>query len=197
MRLSMTQFADIVSVNGTPKVTKVKELKERDKYEPARDFYRPIREHIISIHKNNGSKKDLDRIMGQITDKKKLSSYPEIIQGYKKWWGSNAMNWIEPPRGSYMASGIEIAINPDIGFKSSNGLCFIKLYFNADPLSKTKASIITNLMGLFLKDARDKDSIMSILDIRNIKLFTYHSGYNMKPLIDAELAYIASLWAAL
>jgi hypothetical protein len=194
MRLSMTEFVDIVLMSGTPKVTKVKEIKTRDKYEPAHDFYKSLREHIIFTHKNDGSKKDLDKIIGQISDKKKLNSYPAVVQGYKKWWGRNTLYWIEPPRGTYNANGVDVTVNPELGLKFSGNNYFIKLYFKAEPLSKAKANIATNLMQLLFMEANNKNTTMGILDIRNSKIFTYTGGYNMKPLIDAELAYIANIW---
>ena len=49
IRLSLTDLVDIVSKSGTPKATKVSHVKARPDYEPAHDFYRPLREQIIAI----------------------------------------------------------------------------------------------------------------------------------------------------
>ena len=197
MRLSMTEFVDVVLKSGTPKVTKIKEIKARNKYEPAHDFYKPLREHIISTHKNGGTKKDIDKIMGHISDNKKSNSYPMVIQGYKKWWGRNILQWTEPPKGIYSANGVEVSVNPELGLKVSDCNYFIKLYFKSDTLSKAKANIITNIMELQLRNVNDKNTIMSVLDIRNAKIFTYNRNSGIKPLIDAELAYIANIWPSI
>lgn len=50
-QLSLTDFVDIVSKSGRPKATKVLQVKERPEYEPAFDFYRPFREHVIETHR--------------------------------------------------------------------------------------------------------------------------------------------------
>jgi hypothetical protein len=44
IRVSLTDFVDIVSKSGTPKATKVAQVKKRGRYEPAVDFYKPLRE---------------------------------------------------------------------------------------------------------------------------------------------------------
>ncbi len=197
IKLSLTDFVDIISKSGTPKATKVKQVKLRSDYEPAHDFYKPLREFIIEIHKDDKPKKDIDKIFGNISDKKKLTSYAQIIDGYKKWWGRNVFQWIEPPRSNYRVNGIEIIVNPEIGLKIGSEDHIIKLYFKSDPLSKFKSDIITNLMAIKLKSSANQNIKMSVLDIRNAKLYSQNRTSNFKPIIDAELAYIESLWSSI
>jgi len=73
--ISLTDLVDILSTSGTPKLTKVKRIKQRGPYSPAKDFYKPFREHIISIHRENGSKEDLEGLLLKVTDAKKLNNY--------------------------------------------------------------------------------------------------------------------------
>ena len=46
-QISLTDFVDIVSTSGTPKATKVKQVKYRPAYNPAIDFYKRIRDDIV------------------------------------------------------------------------------------------------------------------------------------------------------
>lgn len=197
IKLSLTDFVDIVSKTGTPKATKVRQVKLRPDYEPAHDFYKPLRELLIETHKDGGSKKDIEKIFRDISDRKKLAAYPQIIDGYKKWWGRNSFQWIEPLRGNYRVNGIEIIINPELGLKIKSEDYVIKLYFKEDALSKFKSDIITSLMTMKLRSAANQNLKMSVLDIRNSKLFTYSGTSSLKPMIDAELAYIESLWSSI
>ena len=48
IKISLTDFVDIASKSGTPKATKVAQVKARPDYEPKFDFYRPIREKKMS-----------------------------------------------------------------------------------------------------------------------------------------------------
>ena len=52
LRITLTDFVDIVSASGTHKTTKVREKLSRDDYHPAKDYYKKVREKIIDIHRN-------------------------------------------------------------------------------------------------------------------------------------------------
>ena len=86
-QISLTDFVDIVSKSGRPKATKVIQVKERPEYEPAFDFYKPLREHLIETHRTGQSKDHLFAVLSTLTNKTKLTHYPQLINGYKKWWG--------------------------------------------------------------------------------------------------------------
>ena len=55
-RVSLTYFIDFVMKAGTPKLTAVRDFKERDKYEPFADFYKSAREALILAHKGPAPK---------------------------------------------------------------------------------------------------------------------------------------------
>lgn len=198
IRISLTDLMDIVSKSGTTKATKVKYVKERPDYEPAHDFYKPLREFIIERHKHNKQNKNIDiwKITGNLSDKRKRDLYPVLIEGYKKWCGRKKFQWHDPQKGTYSSNGIEVMINPELGLEFGSEQHLIKLYFKSDALSKFKINIITSLMELQLRLISDNNVKMSVLDIRNAKLFTYNGAQNIKPIIDAELAYIASFWSS-
>jgi hypothetical protein len=71
----------------------------------------------------------------------------------------------------------------------------IKLYFKTERLSSFRVEIITDLMEYQLRGAAQPTDFFSILDVRNSKLFS--SGLSSPvsiPLVNAEIAYIASIW---
>jgi hypothetical protein len=70
-QLSLTDFVDIVSRSGIQKANKVKQIKQRPEYEPSADFYRRIREDIITLHKKNKTVDFLDKTLINLTDPKK------------------------------------------------------------------------------------------------------------------------------
>jgi hypothetical protein len=196
IKVSLTDLVDIVSRSGTPKATRVAQVKRRPEYEPAFDFYKPLRDHIVSVHIDGGDKGDIGKVMREIVDGKKLRNYPPLIDGYVKWWGRKTFAWLDPPRVSYEANGVEVIINPELGLEFGGARHVIKLYFKADPLSKTRADIIVHLMELSLRPICGQEERMSVLDVRNARLIAYNGAVLVKPMIDAELAYIASLWSS-
>jgi len=193
-RLSLTDFVEIVSKSGTPKATKVRQIKERPEYNPSSDYYKQIREGIVQLHKDNLESNSLDRIAINVSAKKR-ENYAAIISGYNKWCGKKALTWFDPPTCLYESSGISVSVNPELGLKINGNPSLIKLYFKPDKLTKNRVDIITYLMTACLKTMSPKETTMAILDTRNSKIIDEPSpSTTLATLIDAELAYIAKLW---
>lgn len=194
-RITLTDFIEIVTKSGSPKATKVSQLKNRQAYDPATDFYKPLREGLVSLHKRGGTKNDLADLTKGLADPKKAANYIPMAVGYKKWWGRKTLEWFVPPGDIYTNSGIDVAINPEIGLKINGQAHAIKLYLKTDALAKTKADLIVTLMDHVLAAPETAGTQFSVLDVRNSKLFTHSAtGKNFKPMVDAELSYVASLW---
>jgi len=194
-QISLTDFVDIVSKAGIPKATKIAQVKNRPIYNPATDFYKPLREHIADTHKSAGNKKSLDVVLAKLNDLKKKNNYPPLIEGYKKWWGKKEITWFKPPRDAYTRNGFEIILNPELGLNINDERYVIKLYFKSDSLSVQRIKIITDLMEHQLRSQVKKADKFGILDVRNSKLHLAGGTSSSIPLVNAELAYIASLWA--
>lgn len=73
INISLTDFIDYVSKVGTSKFTLVNHIYSREEYQPAFDFWKPLREGIIDLHQNNKDKSELDKILNDLTDKKKIN----------------------------------------------------------------------------------------------------------------------------
>jgi hypothetical protein len=196
-QISLTDFVDIVSASGTPKATKVKEVKRRPPYQPSFDFYKQIRDGIVEAHQNRRGKTHLDGTLPVLTDRKKVAVYPSLVASYKKWWGRKDFVWFIPPNVLYSRNGIDISINPELGLEINGIPHLIKLYFKGEPLAKNKIDIITHLMAVSASPycPQPGDTIMSVLDIRRQKLFTPTVPIpSLSATLNAELAYISALW---
>jgi hypothetical protein len=194
-RLSLTDFVDIVGASGSPKATKVRDVKSRPEYEPAFDFYKQLREGIVTTHRREQPRAALEANIGTIRDDKKVEHYEAVVAGYSKWWGRKTFAWLDPVQGIYSRSGIDISVNPELGLRFSGDSYVVKLYFKAPPLTKTKLNVILHLMERCLRAKLDTDTKLSVLDTRRSKLFT---GSGPIAALDAalvgELGYIAALW---
>ncbi|WP_313169681.1 hypothetical protein [Massilia oculi] len=104
--MTLSDVVDVFSKAGTPKATKVRQIKHRAAYQPTTDFYRVLRTSIVSIHVMGKNREALDDIIPSLVDAKKIGNYQEIIDGYKKFWGKKAIGWFDPPRGSYSHQGL-------------------------------------------------------------------------------------------
>ncbi len=193
-RLSLTDFVEIVSKSGTPKATKVRQVKDRPSYHPSADYYKQIREAIVEIHRDNSTESILQNIATN-TSPAKRENYTAICAGYKQWHKKHKLAWFQPPDCLYEHSGIHISVNPELGLFVEDKPHLIKLYFKAEPLTKNRVEIITHLMSNCLKTSSPLNTTMAILDIRSSKLiFSLPTETKLNALINAELVYIAALW---
>jgi hypothetical protein len=194
-QISLTDLVDIVSTSGTPKATKVAKVKARPDYEPAHDFYKPLRERIVDVHRDGDPKTVFTAFLQNIADPRKRANYPSAVTGYKKWWGQKMLTWFGPPRTTYAQHGVEVMINPELGLDVNGTRYLVKLYFKDAALSKLRVDIITLLMETSLRPRCEKDEVMSVLDVRRGKLFRLQATSSATiAMVDAELAYVAALW---
>jgi hypothetical protein len=195
-QISLTDFVDISTKSGRPKATKVRQVKERPEYEPAFDFYKPLRDHLVETHRSGGSKADVSNVLAELTDPKKVRNYPDLVKGYKKWWGNKSIAWFNPPRSVYSSSGIEIIVNPELGLVVGGSRQVAKLYFKDDALTAYKTELIIDLMEQSLRPQVGAQDSFAVLDVRKAKIFANgpHAPAAIS-IVNAELAYIAALWS--
>lgn len=194
-QISLTDFVDIVAKSGRPKATKVRQVKERPEYEPALDFYKPLRDHLAEVHRTGGSKAEVSEVVVSLTDPKKIKNYPALVDGYKKWWGKKELVWFNPPRAAYSSGGFDIMVNPELGLVVNGERHVIKLFLKNEALTKFRTEVIIDLMEFQLRPKVHPTDKFAVLDIRESKLFSEgpHSPESM-PMVNAEIAYIASIW---
>jgi len=193
-QLSLTDFVDIALRAGTPKLTKVREIKHRPKYEPATDFWRPLRMNIIEAHEGNRGVSHLSKSMVGLNDQKKKTAYPPLVEAYKKWWGRKTYEWFKPPTGVWTSGTVAVSVNPELGLRADGQEWIVKLYFKGDKLTKNRLDVILYLM----KEVLGVDSAgatMAIHDIRNAKLFSPTIEIpDLGAMLRGEAAFIASVW---
>jgi hypothetical protein len=171
--ITLTHFVDFVSKAGTPKLTVVKNAKQQlaDGYDPATDFYKAIRDGIVSMHKKGQPKTALDTVLHGLTDKKKITAYPPLVGGYKKFLGKREITWFAPPRDDWSHGDLTVNVNPELGLTINGTHHVIKLYFKADKLTELRIGVITQLMNVVLGKYK-KPIVFCVLDVRNAKLFS-------------------------
>lgn len=204
IEISLTDFIGFVNKMGNAKLNHVKSIKDRPEYEPYMDFYKPLREAILKLHKRGQKKEVLDVILEGLTDEKKRRCYPELIAGYKKFLGRKKLEWIKPPKKDWKIGGVTITVNPEIGLeeKKKNGssnFYIVKLYFKDDALKKAQADQILTLMEMQLRSKVNEPEIkFAILDIRRSKLhIKQDQELKELPLLKGEANSFATMWNSL
>lgn len=172
-KVSLTTFVDFVTRAGTPKLTVVRHFKDRDDYDPATDFYKAVREGIVTMHERGNDKSSLDRVLAGLTDGKKKAAYPSIVSGYKKFLGRRAVTWFPPPAAAWGQAGVEVNVNPELGLDIDRTRYVIKLYFKDIKIPANRVSMLNELMrDAFSPTSSASTAKYSVLDVRNAKLYT-------------------------
>ncbi len=196
--ISLTDFIDYVSKVGSTKFTKVTEIHNRNTYQPAFDFWKTLREGIVEFHKNGYEKKQLDKILNELTDKKKHNRYSELIELYKSFLGRKNIEWFDPPFKEWKTSDLRVRLNPELGLVINEKLYVIKLYFKAEKLSQVKADLILLLLNSKLKKGDFKDVTFSVLDIGRKKLYDKTKlSHNHISLLEGEALSFINIWNSL
>jgi hypothetical protein len=195
--ISLTQLVDVVSKSGAPKATCVRQIKAQlsAPYDPRNDFYKLLREAIIEAHSSGLGKSHITAAAAMVADPRRAAQYGPIATAYNSWWGRKTVSWFAPPRSTWAPPGslFGVTVNPELGLDINGARHVVKLYFNADQLSKARVDIITQL----IHDEFGQQNAglqFSVLDIRNKKLHTVVPPTGLGPAIVAEIAYIATLW---
>jgi hypothetical protein len=195
IEISLTDFVDFVCKAGSAKLTKVRQIKERDEYTPATDFYKALREGIVDNHLTSGGRKDLKAILDAVTDHKKIANYTKAIEGYKKFWGRKSIVWFNPPSKHWIVGDLDLRVNPELGLQFEGKSLIAKMYLKKDKLTRDKVDQILTLMEHQLRSLVGDGVIMGLLDVKNAKLFTKtNRDVSLLPLLDGEARSFEAIW---
>lgn len=192
--VSLTYFLDFVHKSGTPRLTVVRNFKKRPDYDPATDYYMPLRKEIVRMHGAGDPKTVLDEFTANVHAKKK-ANYATAVAGYKKFLGKKTASWFDPPKGKWSGGGIDVSVNPEVGLEIDGVRFVLKLYFKRDKLAKNKMEIINHLMAKTLTDPK-QPMTFGVVDMRGGKLITAVTDPDLPALLKGEAAAFAAMLAS-
>jgi hypothetical protein len=172
-RISLTDFVDFVSKVGTPKITKVREIKARPEYHPARDHYKYLRDGIKTFHEEGHANKNtfFNNLLTNLPDEKKRERFTLLATGYKGFLGTKVITNEERDNVIWTHGNLEVNVNPELCLNINGRKHLIKLYFKADDLTKLRIDVILYLMQNALHAIPNVDNY-SILFIEKRRLLT-------------------------
>jgi hypothetical protein len=199
-QISMTTFLDYIAATGTTRLRRVVEAKKfyGTEFNPATDFYGPLRKRIIQVFEEGWDPKRLDALLGEVNDPKKTDHYAACRKGLRKWAGvsgKKSITWTKPRRAIWKSSGLEVSISPELWLDLDGDAYIVKLYFKADKLTQHKVNLSLRL----LQTTVGKHGTVGILDLQQGRLFTQTTeppkGIDL--LLASEAAGLATLWTSL
>lgn len=196
-KISMTYFVDFVLKAGIPKLTEVREFKER-KDELYTDFYRQVREAIVDMHKTGKPPEVLDAFLEAQRDDRRRRIYPHIVSGYRKLLSSANVKWFDPPTASYKLGELEVNVNPELGLILDGTPHVLKIYFRGEPLSAKRTSVILALLTNGLSANAAPGTVFGVLDVRKAKISAFKApNPRVNLLLRGEAAAFATIYNAM
>jgi hypothetical protein len=193
--VSLTYFVDFVLKSGTPKLTVVRDFKNRDAYDPQTDFYKPLREKLVESCRSGQPTSNLETWAGTVHEKKK-ASYLAVVAGLKKFIGRKQYTWFDPPKQNHAIGALTLNVNPELGLDIHGVHHVVKVYLKDDPpLTKPRIQIILHVMEQALTDPSTPRTF-AVLDARKGRLHT--SGpqpTGIAALLAGEAAAFATMFA--
>jgi hypothetical protein len=194
--ISLTDFVDFVIKSGTPKLTKIRAIKNRPDYEPALDFWKQLREGIQRFHRAGaGDKTQLDDIVNSLQNPRKSSRYFAAVSGYKKFLGRRNIRWFTPPTGDWSYGDLSVKVNPELGLRIEGDRHLVKLYFKDEAPTKNRLEIVSEMMKLALSAKTPQGTKMAVLDVSKAKLYTQTVTIpQLAVLLEGEAAAFLRMW---
>jgi len=197
--ISLTDFVDFVIKSGTPKLTKVREVKNRPEYEPALDYWKQLREGIRDFHRAGGKNKaELDDIVDSTENPKKVGRYSAAIKGYKRFLGRKYIRWVDPLSGNWLYDKLSVKVNPELGLRIDADRYLVKLYFKDEAPTKNRVEIVLEMMKTVLGANAPQGTQMAVLDVSKGKLYTQTVAIpQLSVLLEGEAAAFVRMWEAI
>lgn len=199
IRISLTDFIDFVSKAGTPKITKVREIKARPAYHPSRDFYKYLRDGIKTFHDENHPDKNayFRALLAVSPDIRKRAKFDGLIRAYKRFLGTKAIENQNNENVIWTYDELEVSVNPELCLRIDGEKCLIKLYFKADELTKLRIDVALYLMQNALPHIPDVDKY-AILYIDKSRLLSESApDPSLAALLQAEAQSFITIYNSL
>jgi hypothetical protein len=200
IRVSLTRFVDLIITTGTPRITCVKEIKAGilAGYEPAKDFWKILRDGIIDFHHHALSTDSFNSVIQKTSDLRRLAHYDVAIKLYLRWLGRRKATWEDLRCTNFIARNVEVHVHPELGLNFNNDIYAIKLYFKKEPLKKRAIDPILYLLENYVTRQDGQPITPAILDLPNGRLLTPTNPLpNLASLLEAEVAAFSVLYSSI
>lgn len=192
--ISLTYFVDFMLTSGTRRITSAQHIKQGPD-ERYSDFYRPVREAIVDMHRMGLDTRVLADLLSSLEDPREKRLFPRAVIGYGKFLRQHAkLTWFEPPIAQHSLGTMTVRVNPELGLLIGGRPHAIKLYFRGEPLSPQRAVLINELQSAALSTTWP-GMAFCVLDVRRAKLFQHEPRAEVSRLLRAEAASLASMLA--
>lgn len=195
MDITLTDFVDFVSLTGSKKLNKVREIKERDEYHPKTDYYKSMRDGIKDMHVKKTGSNRIENMISFVEDESKKKSFESILKGYLKFLGRKKIEYFKPPKKNWKHNELNLRLNPELGLLINDVPHILKLHFKKNKIEREKVNSIVCFMENEFNTGIPKKCQFCVLDVPNSKIFYKDKRLrDYMPLIYGEADAFISMW---
>ena len=160
------------------------------------DYWLPLRAMVVDFISSSQTPASLDKKVGLVSDKKKITNYGAAADGIKAWRGRKVITASTIASQVWTSGGLSISVTPELLISwPGSGPYVTKFYFSAEPLSKYMASPMLRL----LETTHGNLGTAAVLDAQRGKL---HTGPTARPadldiLLKTEASSFVAIWTSL
>jgi hypothetical protein len=193
--ISLTYFVDFMLTSGPSRITSARNIKQGPD-ERYSDFYRPVREAIVDMHRMGLDTRVLADLLSSLEDPREKRLFTKAVIGYGKFLRQHPkLTWFEPPRVDHQLGSVAVRVNPELGLLIAGQPHAIKLYFRGESLSPRRAVLVNEILDSALA-ATWPGMVLGVLDVRNARFFPHKPKAAVNRLLRAEADSLASLLAS-
>ncbi|MFT6054994.1 MAG: hypothetical protein ACJASP_001891 [Roseivirga sp.] len=194
--ISATDIVDFAHRRGVTKVTKVKNVFEREDYSPSKDFYFRLRRKLISNLKEGKGIEDLLSFIENESDNRKKPHFLQIINGFIKFLKKKQVSWLVPNQAVWnYKDELFIKVNPELGLLIDDEHYLVKLHFKDSKINSSEAQYVLRLMEKSLCDGIYKNYKCALLDLRKGSFHTMSAkSIMLDELLEAEAESFLKIW---
>jgi hypothetical protein len=116
-------------------------------YTTTRTRSRPLRDAIVDLQRDDKlTKAALDAVIDAQGHELKRRLYPEAAAGYLKFLGKRRVEWMTPPRGTWVEGRLGIRVNPELALRMGGKSTVIKLHFKREDLTRPRVQASIGVM---------------------------------------------------
>ncbi len=198
MEISLTDFVDFTIVNGSTRVATVRSLKKRGDYDPASDFWRPLRKGMVELHQaSRMTQAELDAWLAAQTNEKRLPRFRDAVEGYKRFLARRILTWFDPSSALWREGDLAVRVNPEFGLEIDGKKTVIKLYFKNEKPTRARVQAVLAIMDIGLGHKTGADTRFAVLDVNQGRLMLPDGRWSkndMKALLKAEAGALVQIW---
>ncbi len=199
IEVSFTQFVDFTLKRGQSKITKVKQIRNKE-YDAAYDFWRELKGGISHQLRTGANLDSLDEVIVEANEHKR-HHYEEAVRQYKWFCRGKELEWFEPEAASWHFGRLTVRATPDLGLRINGQRYLIKLYFKeaTQKLQKRTAAAALALMTAAADTTTEqqKDTIYGMLNLKKAALYPMTPAQlndDLLLLLEGEAAHFVHLW---